>query len=44
MQALTELALGRHGQDALRRESTVTDLTRRIARLAIALGLPLDQK
>lgn len=44
MQALTELALEQHAHEALRRESTVTDLTMRIARLAIALGLQLDQE
>lgn len=42
MQALTELALDQHANEALRRESTVTELTMRIARLAIALGLKLD--
>lgn len=44
MQALTELALDQYASEALRRESTVTDLTMRIARLAIALGLQLDQE
>jgi hypothetical protein len=42
MQAPTELALDLFANEALRRESTVTDLTMRIARLAIALGLKLD--
>ena len=44
MQARTELALDQYANDALRRESTVTELTIRIARLAIALGLKLDQE
>ena len=44
MQALTELALDQHASEALRREATVTDLTMRIARLAIALGLKLDEE
>jgi hypothetical protein len=44
MQALTEHALDQHANEALRRESTVTDLTMRIARLAIALGLRLDDE
>lgn len=44
MQALLETALDQHSNDVLRRESTVTDLTMRIARLAIALGLKLDQE
>ena len=44
MQARTELALDHYANDALRRESTVTELTIRIARLAIALGLKLDQE
>ena len=43
MQAPLETALDQHSTDVLRRESTVTDLTMRIARLAIALGLKLDQ-
>lgn len=42
MHSQTEQALDQHANDALRRESTVTDLTMRIARLAIALGLRLD--
>ena len=44
MQALTEQALDQHANEALRRETTVTDLTMRIARLAIALGLKLDDE
>jgi hypothetical protein len=44
MQTLTEQALDQHANEALRRESTVTDLTMRIARLAIALGLRLDDE
>ena len=44
MQAPTELALDQFANEALRRESTVTDLTMRIARLAIALHLKLDQE
>ena len=43
MQAPLETALDQHSNAVLRRESTVTDLTMRIARLAIALGLKLDQ-
>ncbi len=44
MPAHFDLALDQHTNEALRRESTVTDLTMRIARLAIALGLKLDQE
>lgn len=44
MQSQTEFALDQHANEALRRESTVTDLTMRIARLAIALGLRLDDQ
>lgn len=44
MSAHFDLALDQHANEALRRESTVTDLTMRIARLAIALGLKLDQE
>jgi len=44
MQAPTELALDQFANEALRRESTVTDLTMRIARLAIALDLKLDEE
>jgi hypothetical protein len=44
MQAHIETALDQHSNDVLRRESTVTDLTMRIARLAIPLGLRLDQE
>ncbi|MFZ9425043.1 MAG: hypothetical protein ACO26M_10410, partial [Limnohabitans sp.] len=43
MQSQLESALDQHSNDVLRRESTVTDLTMRIARLAIALCLKLDQ-
>ena len=44
MQTQTELALDQYANEAVRRESTVTDLTMRIARLAIALGLKLDEE
>lgn len=38
------IALDPHTQEVLRRESSVTDLTMRIARLAIALDLKLDEE
>jgi hypothetical protein len=44
MQAPTEQALDQFANEALRREVTVTELTMRIARLAIALGLKLDEE
>jgi hypothetical protein len=44
MHSQTEQALDQHANEALRRETTVTDLTMRIARLAIALGLRLDEE
>lgn len=44
MQRQTDIALDQYANEALRRESTVTDLTLRIARLAIALNLKLDEE
>lgn len=43
MQAATEKALDHHANEAQRIGSAVTDLNMRIARLAIALGIRLDQ-
>jgi hypothetical protein len=43
MPSNTDQALDHYANDALRMESSVTELNMRIARLAIALGLRLDQ-
>jgi hypothetical protein len=43
MQSHTEQALDHYANEALRMESSITELNMRIARLAIALGLRLDQ-